>query len=59
MTILKIIGPPIFLTGVILVLGPLFDYNIAERISAVIVATLFCYLQIFISNKKSQNSFKF
>ncbi|SIS85080.1 hypothetical protein [Salimicrobium salexigens] len=58
MTVFKIIGIPIILTGVILVLGPLFDYNIAERISAVIIATLFCYLQVFISYKKNKHTVK-
>lgn len=52
-TLLKIIGMPIFLTGVILVLGPIFDYNLAARISAVVIATLFYYLQIYSTRKKN------
>ncbi|MCP3033592.1 hypothetical protein LF817_19925 [Halobacillus sp. A1] len=54
LTILKIIGPPIFLTGAILVLGPIFDYSLAEQISAVVIATLFWYLQIYSSRKKNK-----
>ncbi len=54
MTILKIIGLPIFLTGVILVLGPIFEYSLAQQISAVVIATLFCYLQIYSSRKKNK-----
>ncbi|MGP4069426.1 hypothetical protein [Halobacillus sp. B29] len=52
--ILKVLGPPIFLTGVILLLGPIFDYSLAERVSAVVIATLFCYLQIYFMGKKNK-----